>query len=52
MSKRKPKCICTIHTDYIDPTKEEEILQRCAKIIRESLIRQTAEKATKKDENN
>ena len=28
---------CTIHTDYIDPTKTEEILQRVTKIISEAL---------------
>lgn len=28
---------CTIHTDYVDPTKTEEILQRCAKIISDAL---------------
>lgn len=28
---------CTIHTDYIQPDKTEEILQRCAKIISEAL---------------
>lgn len=50
MSKKKPKYTCEICTDYIDPTKKDEILQRCAKIIRESLIRQAAEKTTKEDE--
>ena len=28
---------CTIHTDFIEPTKIEEILQRCTKIISEAL---------------
>ena len=27
---------CTIHTDYVDPTKTEEILQRVTKIIAEA----------------
>lgn len=30
---------CTIHTDYVDPTKTEEILQRVTKIISEAVKR-------------
>ena len=39
---------CTIHTDYIDPTKREEILERCAKIISNAL-RENAQKAARKE---
>lgn len=28
---------CTIHTDYVDSSKTEEILQRVSKIISEAL---------------
>lgn len=31
-------CICTIHTDYVDPSKKEEILKNVTKIITEALI--------------
>ena len=31
------KCIVEIHTDYVDPTKTEEILQRVTKIISEAI---------------
>lgn len=33
---------CTIHTDYVDPTKTEEILQRVTKIISEALKNKNA----------
>lgn len=29
---------CTIHTDYIDASKTEEILRNCTKIITEALV--------------
>ena len=29
---------CTIHTDYVDPTKTEEILQRVTQIISNALF--------------
>ena len=32
-------CICTIHTDYVDPSKTEEILKNCTQIITEALRR-------------
>lgn len=31
-------CICTIHTDYVEPSKKEEILQNVTKIITEALL--------------
>lgn len=37
---------CTIHTEYVDPTKTEEILQRCAKIISEAVKRNNAPSGT------
>lgn len=41
---------CEICTDYIDPTKKDEILQRCAKIIAKSLKENAMKEVTKKDE--
>ena len=31
-------CICTIHTDYVEPSKKEEILRNVTKIITEALL--------------
>ena len=33
------RCVVEIHTDYVDPTKTEEILQRVSKIISEAVKR-------------
>lgn len=33
---------CTIHTDYCDPSKTEEILKNCTRIITEALRNQAA----------
>lgn len=49
MEERKPNYTCEICTDYIDPSKREEILQRCAKIIAKAL-KENAMGEAKKDE--
>jgi hypothetical protein len=41
---------CTIYTDYIDPTKKEEILERCAKIISRAVQSHEADKRGNKNE--
>ena len=38
---------CEICTDYIDPTKKDEILQRCAKIIAKALKENVVKKEQK-----
>ena len=44
------KCICTIHTDYVDPSKTEEILRNVTRIITEALLRQeSGEKGEEKE---
>lgn len=42
---------CEICTDYIDPTKKEEILQRCAKIIAEAKKNASERMAVQSDAN-
>ena len=42
---------CEICTDYIDPTKREEILERVSKIISKALQRHAAEQLQKGSEN-
>ena len=41
---------CTIHTDYIDASKRQEILDRCSKIISRAVQRHEAEKRGKQNE--
>lgn len=41
------KYTCTIHTDYIDPSKTDEILRNVTRIITEALL--TKEKEDTKD---
>ena len=38
-------CICTIHTDYVDPSRKEEILQNVTRIITEALIAKDKEES-------
>lgn len=36
---------CTIHTDYVDASKRDEILRNCTRIITEALLTKEKEKA-------
>lgn len=42
-------CICTIHTDYVDASKTEEVLQTVTRIVTEALLTRDKEDLYEED---